>query len=207
MTTVVKKSSQTGEEPRASWWRQRCRYLGRHWWDPPWRRSWCLSPRGGSWWFLLAPRGCWYPLVAHVGFLWRQWYSTATLLPLFYHFSATFLLLYCQPTATLLPLHRHPTATRLPLYCQSTATVLPLNSKLGPRHATEQQPGTTAAQIFPNLTYPSPGPTGPDAAPKTPKFPSHTLLVQRQPNTLEAVWEKEASKLQQHRHIVWPNIP
>ena len=121
VSTCVKKYSQTGEEPRVSWWRQRCRCLGRQWWDPPW---WILVAPGvsplvvalcGSSWLLEAPCGCWYPpLVAHVGSLMPLLcYSTATLLPLYCHFHATPLQRDCPYIATLRPLY---CATLLPLY-------------------------------------------------------------------------------------------
>ena len=99
-------------------------------------------------------------------------HSTATLLPFYCHSTATFTPLHCNSIATLLchssatliPLHCHcySPATLLPLFCHSTAILLPLychsTTTLGPLHwhstATHQQPGTTAAQIFPNPTQP-----------------------------------------------------
>ena len=52
------------------------------------------------------------------------------------------------------------------------------------------QAGATLGQASQNLPQPNLGPAGPDATPKNLKFPSQTLLVQRQPHTPEAVWEK-----------------
>ena len=169
-----------------------------------------MAPRG-SLWLLIPPSGgpCWIPnatlvlLYGHSSATLRPLsrHSTATLVPfychstttLLCHASATVMQLYGESIATLPPLHCYSTATHCHsfatllqffcLYYHSTATLLPLSCH---STATHQQPGTTAAQIFPN-----PGPAGPRAAPNIHKFPSHTLLVQRQPNTLEAVWEKK----------------
>ena len=80
--------------------------------------SWCC----GFWWLLLAPRGCWYPLVAHVGFLWRQWYSIATPWPLYCRSSATLRLPYSHSPATPLPLYCHSAGTKLARYYHSPAT-------------------------------------------------------------------------------------
>ena len=111
-------------------------------------------------------------------------HSFATLQPLFCHCNATALQLYCQSMATLLchfsstlpPFHCYPPATLLPLFCHFTATLLPpychspatLLALFCHSTATEQQPGTTAAQIFPN----PPSPRGaPMQRPKTPSSP------------------------------------
>ena len=131
-------------------------------------------------------------------------YSTATLLPLYchFHFAATPLQLYCPSIATLrplycatllplylplycatpLPLYCYSTAALLPRFCHSTAILLPLychsTATLGPLHwhstATHQQPGTTAAQILPNL--PQPRLRGPRCSAKCLQVPlSHSL--------------------------------
>ena len=110
------------------------------------------------------------------------------------HSTTTPLLPYCHSFATLLPFFCHCIATLLPLLGHSTGTLLPLTSNLGPR-----QP-----KSYP--THPNPGPAGPDAAPNVYKFPSQTLLVQRQPNTLEAVWEKNALQVSRAVLIVFPKV-
>ena len=87
-------------------------------------------------------------------------YSHSTLLPLSCHPTAALAPLHYRSTATLMPRHWHSTltlrrfycfssATPPPLYCHSCATLLSLHSH---SMATRQQPGTTAAQIFPNPT-------------------------------------------------------
>ena len=184
-------------------------------------KAWCLSPRGGfSWlleaplWLLVPPSGgpCWIPnatlvlLYCHSTATFTPLHSNsiALLLPLYdhstvplfchstyhstvpplCHSTTTPLLPYCHSFATLLPFFCHCIATLLPLYCHSWATPLALFC---------HSPATWD-HGSPNLPQPTPGPAGPDATPKIYKFPSHTLLVQRQPNTLEAVWEKRTTK-------------
>ena len=169
-----------------------------------------MAPRGVLW-LLVPPSGgpCWIPnatlvlLYGHSSatLLPLSRHSTATRLPFYCHSTTTLLChssatlpttLLCHPSATLLPLHCCPTATLLPLYCHSFAIVLPLycHSWATPLALYCHSPATWD-HGSPNLTQPTPGPAGPDAAPNVHKFPSHTLLVQRQPNTLEAVLGKK----------------
>ena len=177
--------------------------MGRQWCalvDPC--SSCCLSPGGGFSWLFEAPCGCWYPpLVAHVGSLMPLLcYSTAILLPLYLcHSSATLpTTLLCHPSATPLLLSCCPTATLLPLYCHSFATILPLHrhstATLGLLHwhstAIHQQPGTTAAQIFPNL--PQPRPRGPRCSAKYSQVPlSHSLSAKTTP----PLWRRFGKKI------------
>ena len=87
-------------------------------------------------------------------------HSITALPPLLCHGTVTLLSLLCDSTATLLPLLWHSSAAPLPVYCRSTAT--------------HQQPGTTAAQIFPNLTQPRL--RGPRCSAKNGQVPlSHSL--------------------------------